>query len=198
MLLLVLTKNYVKIPTDYQTNNNNNSPIQEYVHPDDQTQPTFYIITCNEFEGKLQQLIIVLTVVFNLPHSPLFSSLIHLFYLLNIWFPSSTNTSTFLLFSYHHHNDIFVVLSLSITNYRPHIDLSYDPTSTYNKKRRRRDNNKMWQWQRHCGENKINVVVVVVVARRNNRNEVVVVTMMGKPNKCGGGERKTIEIWWRW
>ena len=24
---------------------NNNSPIQDYVHPDDQTQPTFYIDT---------------------------------------------------------------------------------------------------------------------------------------------------------
>ena len=33
-----------------------------------------------------------------------------------------------------------------------------------------------------------------MVARENNRNEVVVVTMMGKQNKCGGGERKTIEI----
>ena len=25
---------------------NNNSPIQDYVHPDDQTQPTFEIIVC--------------------------------------------------------------------------------------------------------------------------------------------------------
>jgi len=33
---------------------------------------------------------------------------------------------------------------------------------------------------------------------KNNRNEVVVVTMVGKQNKCGDGERKTIEIWWRW
>ena len=28
---------------------NNNSPIQDYVHPDDQTQPTFELIACYYF-----------------------------------------------------------------------------------------------------------------------------------------------------
>ena len=29
------------VETSVTVNNNNNSPIQDYVHPDDQTQPTF-------------------------------------------------------------------------------------------------------------------------------------------------------------
>ena len=38
---------------------NNNSPIQDYVHPDDQTQPTFSIISTfleqNSFQGGAEQ-----------------------------------------------------------------------------------------------------------------------------------------------
>ena len=33
---------------------NNNSPIQDYVHPDDQTQPTLIIRTCFVHKYKIQ------------------------------------------------------------------------------------------------------------------------------------------------
>ena len=36
---------------------NNNSPIQDYVHPDDQTQPTFETLFCHAFHMKFCRLL---------------------------------------------------------------------------------------------------------------------------------------------
>ena len=32
---------------------NNNRPIQDYIHPDDQTQPTFKNLTCKSYKLKI-------------------------------------------------------------------------------------------------------------------------------------------------
>jgi len=37
---------------------NNNSPIQDYVHPDDQTQPTFKINTVSLRRGRMKPILI--------------------------------------------------------------------------------------------------------------------------------------------